>query len=281
MGQVPFHACQPGALKGSLTTQWSASRSVGDGHSSERRRRVWRAADWLEGCCASSRLPSARQGVRRLPVYFSSRSAVIGEDVFSEPARGWTGTIRPTARLTINGINGSLGQAAIDREVVAVSSYRLGSEHNCPCTATIATAARSASSAHGNRLTATRTVSLTDRLAPSPTGPRWPNPFCRRRSVNPRVRATARSDCQCCGGRVARRPPRFDRLVLRRWLLASCICTTPVRSTCATVGVLKDQLRRAGVLDEWEVRATPSRNALLVSTHRRGPTTRARVPRQR
>ena len=101
------------------------------------------------------------------PVYFSSRSAVIGEDVFSEPARGWTGTIRPTARLTINGINGSLGQAAIDREVVAVSSYRLGSEHNCPCTATIATAARSASSAHGNRLTATRTVSLTTALGPS------------------------------------------------------------------------------------------------------------------
>jgi hypothetical protein len=31
--------------------------------------------------------------------------------------------------------------------------------------------------------------------------------------------------------------------------------------------LLEDQLRRAGVLDEWEVRATPSRNALLVSLY--------------
>jgi hypothetical protein len=29
--------------------------------------------------------------------------------------------------------------------------------------------------------------------------------------------------------------------------------------------LLEDRLRRGGVLDEWEVRATPSRNALLVS----------------
>ncbi|MGH2884400.1 MAG: hypothetical protein ACRDPA_17180 [Solirubrobacteraceae bacterium] len=31
--------------------------------------------------------------------------------------------------------------------------------------------------------------------------------------------------------------------------------------------LLADQLRQAGVLDEWEVRATPSRNALLVSLY--------------
>ncbi len=31
--------------------------------------------------------------------------------------------------------------------------------------------------------------------------------------------------------------------------------------------LLKDQLRRVGVLDEWEVGATPSRNALLVSLY--------------
>jgi hypothetical protein len=31
--------------------------------------------------------------------------------------------------------------------------------------------------------------------------------------------------------------------------------------------LLEDQLRRAGVLNEWEVRATPSRNALLVSLY--------------
>jgi hypothetical protein len=31
--------------------------------------------------------------------------------------------------------------------------------------------------------------------------------------------------------------------------------------------LLADQLRRAGVLDEWELRATPSRNALLVSLY--------------
>jgi hypothetical protein len=31
--------------------------------------------------------------------------------------------------------------------------------------------------------------------------------------------------------------------------------------------LLEEQLRRAGVLDEWEVRATPSRNALLVSLY--------------
>lgn len=31
--------------------------------------------------------------------------------------------------------------------------------------------------------------------------------------------------------------------------------------------LLKDQLRRVGVLDEWEVRATPSRNALLMSLY--------------
>jgi len=31
--------------------------------------------------------------------------------------------------------------------------------------------------------------------------------------------------------------------------------------------LLEDQLRRAGVLDEWEVRATPSRNSLLVSLY--------------
>jgi hypothetical protein len=31
--------------------------------------------------------------------------------------------------------------------------------------------------------------------------------------------------------------------------------------------LLEDQLRRAGVLDEWEVRATPSRNRLLVSLY--------------
>jgi hypothetical protein len=31
--------------------------------------------------------------------------------------------------------------------------------------------------------------------------------------------------------------------------------------------LLEDQLRRAGVLDDWAVRATPSRNALLMSLY--------------
>ena len=41
---------------------------------------------------------------------------------------------------------------------------------------------------------------------------------------------------------------------------------SPINVRDRTV-LLEDQLRRAGVLDEWEVRATPSRNALLVSLY--------------
>ena len=127
------------------------------------------------------------------PVYFSGQSAVIGEGVFSEPARGWTGTIRPTARLTIKRLNGALGEAAIDGRVVAVSSYQLGSEHKCPCTATIATAARPVRRAPGtSALPATLTVSLTMALGPPRPVLRRPNAARRWRSVNPRVRPTAR-----------------------------------------------------------------------------------------
>jgi hypothetical protein len=87
---------------------------------------------------------------------------VIGEDVFAEPARGWTGTIRPTARLTIKGLT-SLGEEAIDRQVVAVSSYQLGSEHRCPCSAAIATAVNRQ---RGTTLTATTSAGLTTALGP-------------------------------------------------------------------------------------------------------------------
>ena len=41
--------------------------------------------------------------------------------------------------------------------------------------------------------------------------------------------------------------------------------------------LLEDQLRRAGVLDEWEVRATSSRNALLVSLYADAAQRRARA----
>lgn len=99
------------------------------------------------------------------PVYYSGRGAVIGHDVFSEPARGWTGFIRPTTRLTIKGLS-TLGRAAIDGEVVATSSYQLGSEHKCPCSATIATAARPRHRQQDTTLTATPTVRLTTALAP-------------------------------------------------------------------------------------------------------------------
>jgi hypothetical protein len=102
------------------------------------------------------------------PVYYSGRSAVIGEDVFSEPARGWTGIIRPTARLTIQGLNSSLGEETIDGQIVAVSSFRLGSEHKCPCTAAIATAARPVGQGRNSRLEATLSVGLTTALGLAP-----------------------------------------------------------------------------------------------------------------
>ena len=99
------------------------------------------------------------------PVYYSRRSAMVGENVFSEPTHGWTGTIRPTTRLTIHGLN-SLGEAAIDGQVVAVSSYQLGSEHKCPCSATIATAARPAHRQRDATLTATPNARVTTALGP-------------------------------------------------------------------------------------------------------------------
>jgi hypothetical protein len=76
------------------------------------------------------------------PAEVSGRTALVGLDVFTEPKRGWTGTIRPSARIQPYGLNGPIIIEAFSGRHVAVSSYQLGPEHQCPCSSTVALAAR-------------------------------------------------------------------------------------------------------------------------------------------
>ena len=95
----------------------------------------------------------------------------------------------------------------------------------------------------------------------------------------PLLRLTARSEEEPRRGRgvpvrrviVGARTARPRRRWMRR--LAPMVSRLVYLYDASPINVrdrrvlLKDQLRRVGVLDEWEVRATPSRNALLMSLY--------------
>jgi hypothetical protein len=88
-------------------------------------------------------------GVPDYPAEVSGRTALVGLDVFREPKRGWTGTIRPSARIQPHGLNGAIIAEAFSGRNVALSSYELGPEHQCPCLSTVALATRPVKGWHG------------------------------------------------------------------------------------------------------------------------------------
>jgi hypothetical protein len=81
--------------------------------------------------------------------------------------------------------------------------------------------------------------------------------------MNPIVRRELSGAIVWPGSTISRRMPSLAPMVSR---LVYLYDASPIDVRDRRV-LLEDQLRRAGVLDEWEVRATPSRNALLVSLY--------------
>lgn len=72
------------------------------------------------------------------PVAIDGQTIVAGLNVFTEPMRGWTGGIHPAAQLGLIANPHSLGWVeAISGRLIAISTYSLGPNHQCPCASSL------------------------------------------------------------------------------------------------------------------------------------------------
>jgi hypothetical protein len=76
------------------------------------------------------------------PAYTAGRVVVIGPEIFTEPRRGWTGVIRPSAQVRIRTAPGSQMAEAITGRRIVLTSSQLGVTHACPCTTSVWTVNR-------------------------------------------------------------------------------------------------------------------------------------------
>ena len=95
---------------------------------------------WVTGQRPAATLTAA--GAPLAPIDAFGRTVLAGVSVFAEPRHGWHGKVTASAQIHTAGPSGTCCETALGAHVLAVSTYQLGAEHNCPCIGNLALSRR-------------------------------------------------------------------------------------------------------------------------------------------